>query len=73
MRTNLQTARKAKGMTQEQMAEALGISLIYYQKIEAGDRIGNFRIWDMLEDITGVHQRKLRAMQETHPGQEDSR
>ena len=65
MRKNLQTARKAKGMTQKQVAEYLGISLRYYQQIEAGDRTGDFEIWDKLEDITGVHQRILR---ETDPG-----
>lgn len=47
-------------MTQQQMADALGISLRYYQNIEAGDRTGDFQLWDMLEDITGVHQRILR-------------
>lgn len=60
MRENLKSARKAKGMTQQQMADALGISLRYYQQIEAGDRTGDFQIWDTLEDLTGVHQRELR-------------
>ena len=60
MRKALKAARKAKGMTQQQMADALGISLNYYQKIEAGERTGDFQIWDALEDLTGIHQRKLR-------------
>ena len=60
MRENLKAARKANGMTQQQMADALGISLNYYQKIEAGERTGDFQIWDTLEDLTGIHQRKLR-------------
>ena len=60
MRKNLKEARKKAGMTQQQMADALGISLRYYQNIEAGDRTGDFQLWDMLEDITGVHQRILR-------------
>lgn len=64
MRHKLQTARKDKGMTQQQMADRLGISLNYYQKIEAGERTGDFQIWDDLEDITGIHQRILR---ETSP------
>ena len=50
------------GLTQQQMADALGISLRYYQNIEAGDRNGDFEIWDKLEDITGIHQRKLREI-----------
>lgn len=61
MRTNLQAARKANGLTQEKMAEALGISLRYYQNLEAGSRNGSFEIWDKLEDITGIHQRILRS------------
>ena len=60
MRSNLKKARTDAGLTQEQMAEKLGISSIYYQKIEHGDRIGSFDIWDALEDITGIHQRILR-------------
>ena len=61
MRENLRKARKAAGMTQQAMADKLKISLVYYQKIEAGDRTGDYWIWDTLEDITGIHQRILRA------------
>lgn len=61
-RTCLKAARKAKGLTQQQVADKLGISLVHYQKIEAGDRTGDFYIWDALEDITGIHQRKLREI-----------
>lgn len=60
MRENLKAARKAKGMTQQQVADELGISLRYYQNIEAGERTGDFDIWDDLEDLFGIHQRKLR-------------
>lgn len=63
MRENLKNARKAAGMTQQQMADKLGITLVYYQKIEAGSRTGDFAIWDALEDVTGIHQRKLREIQ----------
>lgn len=62
MRENLKNARKAAGLTQQQMADRLEISLRYYQNIETGDRTGDFVIWDMLEDITGIHQRKLREI-----------
>ena len=62
--------RKAKGMTQQAMAERLGISLRYYQQIESGDRTGDFQIWDDLEDITETHQRILRAI---NPGKADNR
>ncbi|MCI8569761.1 MAG: helix-turn-helix transcriptional regulator [Bacilli bacterium] len=55
-------------MTQQQMADALNISHIYYQKIEDGSRTGDFRIWDTLEDITGIHQRILREISGSHHG-----
>lgn len=62
MRNNLKEARNAKGMTQQQVADHLGISLRYYQKIEAGDRTGDFQLWDELEDLFSIHQRVLRQL-----------
>ena len=62
MRKNLTEARRAAGMTQQQMADRLDISLRYYQNIEAGSRTGDFTLWDTLEDITGIHQRILREL-----------
>ena len=70
MRESLKSARRAAGLTQQAMADKLGISLRYYQQIEAGDRTGDFAIWDDLEDITGIHQRTLRAI---NPGKASSR
>lgn len=61
-RENLKSARKGRGMTQQRVADALGISLRYYQNIESGDRIGDFEIWDALEDMFGMHQRELRKV-----------
>ena len=69
MREELKKARRAKGLTQQAMADELEISLRYYQQIEAGDRTGDFTIWDTLEDITGIHQRILRQL---NPGPGDS-
>ena len=60
MRENLKDARKAAGLTQQQVAEHLGISERYYRFIESGARDGDFGIWDSLEDLFGVHQRILR-------------
>ena len=60
VRENLRKARQAVGLTQQAMADKLGFSLRYYQQIEAGDRTGDFTLWDTLEDITGIHQRILR-------------
>ena len=71
-RENLKKARQAAGMTQQQMADRLEISLRYYQNIESGTRTGDFTIWDTLEDITGIHQRVLREISANHHGQEDN-
>lgn len=62
MRENLKNARKEKGLTQQQVADHIGISLVYYQKIEQGSRTGDFEIWDSLEDLFSIHQRKLREI-----------
>lgn len=47
-------------MTQQHVADYLGISLRYYCHIEAGTRTGDFQIWDDLEDLFSIHQRVLR-------------
>ena len=39
MRENLKNARKAAGMTQQQMADKLGIGLRHYKKIESGETL----------------------------------
>lgn len=70
MREKLKKARKEAGMTQQEVADKLGISLRYYQNIEKGDRTGDFAIWDDLEDITGIHQRILRETSDNRHGQE---
>lgn len=62
MREKLREARKEAGMTQQKVADAIGISLVYYQKIEQGTRNGDFEIWDALEDLFNLHQRELRKM-----------
>ena len=60
MRETLRAARKAKGMTQQQVADYLGITLVAYGRIESGMRIGRIETWDKLEDLFGIHQRALR-------------
>lgn len=62
MRRKLKEARQAAGMTQQEVADKLNITLVYYQKIEDGSRTGNFELWDKLEDLFNVHQRKLREI-----------
>ncbi len=65
MRENLKKARKAAGLTQQQMAEYLKITLRSYQRIEKGSMLGSIRNWDALEDFFKIHQRILR--EETPP------
>lgn len=60
MRKNLKEARQAAGLTQQAMADRLGVSLRHYQKIEYAELNGSFEVWDALEDLLGVHQRILR-------------
>ena len=62
MRKNLKEARQKAGMTQQQMADKLGINERYYKAIESGERLGGIWIWDMLEDIFDVNQRFLREI-----------
>ena len=73
MRRNLQAARKAKGMTQQDMADYLEIGLRHYQKIEYADLNGPFEVWDALEDLLGVHQRILREISSIRPGLTENR
>ena len=68
----LKKARKEAGMTQQQMADYLEISERYYKQIEAGQRTGDFTLWDSLEDRLGIHQRKLREIEEIHHGRADN-
>lgn len=73
MRERLKAERKAKGLTQQAVADVLGINDRYYKAIEIGEKLGAIWIWDKLEDLLGVNQRVLRenhldkaASQEKH-------
>lgn len=63
-RDALRSARRDAGMTQQQVAERLGITTRYYGMLEQGSRKGDFEIWDALEDMFSIHQRKLREVSE---------
>ena len=73
MRENLKKARKEAGMTQQQVADKLDIGLRYYKSLESGERLGGIELWDALEDLFSVHQRKLREISAIHHDREDSR
>lgn len=64
-REALRAARLKAGMTQRQVADALGVSLRHYCKVEAGDVLGSIAVWDALEDLFATPQRELRR---TGPG-----
>ena len=72
MRKNLKEARQRAGMTQKQVAEYLNICERHYKYIEAGKIVGNVELWDKLEDLFNIHQRKLREIVTTHPAPEDN-
>lgn len=58
----LKGARSAAGMTQQQVADHLGVSLRHYCRIESGEVMGKILMWDDLEDLFGVNQRELRRL-----------
>lgn len=72
MRINLKQARKKKGMTQQAVADYLHIGLRYYTDIERGIKTGGYHIWDGLEDLFKIHQRKLREQQDSHHDKADN-
>ena len=45
MRKNLKKARVEAGMTQQELADALGVNVRTYQYIEAGNRAGSVELW----------------------------
>ncbi|WP_251491385.1 helix-turn-helix transcriptional regulator [Otoolea muris] len=72
MRSNLKEARQKTGMTQQQMADKLGVGLRHYKKIESGETLGSIEMWDIMEDLFSVHQRQLRQISESHPDKADN-
>lgn len=71
-RENLKKERKEKGLTQQNVADQLGLSLRQYQRIELGQAYGTYEMWDKLEDLFNVHQRKLREVSTIHHDKEDN-
>ena len=72
MRVYLRQARMNKGLTQQQVADEIYLSLRQYQRIENGDAQGSIETWDKLEDMFRVPQRRLRESAESHLVREDS-
>ena len=72
MRKNLKEARIVAGMTQKQVAEYLHTAERYYKQIEHGERLGSIAMWDNLDDLFSIHQRKLRESLESNHGTTDN-
>lgn len=70
MRKNLINARNNHDLSQIQMAQKLNISPRQYQNIESGKTLGKADMWDTLEDLLGVSQRKLREDTSSLPEKE---
>ncbi|MDY2985922.1 MAG: helix-turn-helix transcriptional regulator [Synergistes jonesii] len=60
VRLNLHNARKSFGKTQREMSKLLGISEVYYRKIEAGARTGKYELWVKLATLLDTPQDILR-------------
>lgn len=73
MRANLINARNEHQLTQAELAEKLNISTRQYQRIESGKTLGKADMWDTLEDLLGVSQRKLREDTSSLPKKEGER
>lgn len=72
MRATLKKARQDAGLTQQWVAEYLNVSIRHYKYMESGHIVGSVELWDKLEDLFNIHQRKLREIEATHPDQEDN-
>ncbi len=72
MRQNLKNARQKAGMTQQQMADKLHITIRHYKAIESGERLGSIELWDAMEELFSINQRKLREISEIRRGKEDN-
>lgn len=59
-RNNLKTARRAAGLTQQAVADKVGVTIRFYRMVESGERTGSYEMWDKLEDLFQIHQRVLR-------------
>ncbi len=55
----IQKMRKNKGLTQEQLAEKLGVTLTYVGYFEIGYRVPNMKMLCKIADILGVKVKDL--------------
>lgn len=48
------------GLTQAEVAKKVFVCHKHYSEIERGIAVGSVDVWDELEDLFGINQRKLR-------------
>lgn len=53
MRQNLRKARKRKGLTQNDIARLLNITVRQYRAIEAGTSPGSVKVWQEIKRVLG--------------------
>ena len=56
---NLQKVRKEKNLTQEQLAEKVGVSLTYIGYLELGYNIPNMHMLQKIAEVLGVKVKDL--------------
>lgn len=49
-RLKLKSLRASKGLTQGELAQALGVSIACYNRIEQGNRDGSIKFWASVKD-----------------------
>jgi transcriptional regulator with XRE-family HTH domain len=60
MRKTLINQREAKGLSQREVAKAIGVSRQLITDLEREARVGTVRVWDKLERFFKVPQQELR-------------
>ena len=64
--SHIRDARKAKGLTQEQFAELLGLSTLHYGRLERGDRPASLEQIARIADELGISTLSLLSGSLTH-------
>lgn len=72
MRYNLITSREKKELSISEMSKILKISERMYRYIESGERTGSYKLWDSLEDLFKIPQRRLREIEKKSDDKSDT-
>lgn len=58
----LREKRIEKGWKLDYVAQKIGVSKVTIHDLETGKSQGSIKVWDALEDLFGIPQRKLREL-----------